>query len=77
MLWVSLVLLFFSLSKSQLIPYIFPIFPVLAVLIARYLAAVCRNEQTPEFHRGVYAMAGHIPKSKSVASRSVEVKPSR
>ena len=58
MLWVSLVLLFFSLSKSQLIPYIFPIFPVLAVLIARYLAAVWRNEQTSGFHRGVYAMAG-------------------
>ena len=58
MLWVSLVLLFFSLSDSKLIPYILPIFPVLAVLIARYLAAIWHNEQASGFYRGVYAMAG-------------------
>ena len=58
MLWIALVLLFFSLSKSQLVPYILPIFPVLALLIARYLAAIWRHGHTPGFHRGVYAMAG-------------------
>ena len=58
MLWVTLVLGFFSLSKSKLVPYILPIFPVLALLIARYLAAIWRNGHTPGFHRGVYAMAG-------------------
>ena len=57
LLWVGLVLLFFSLSKSQLIPYILPIFPVLAVLVARYLAGVWRNGRTSAFQRDVYAMA--------------------
>lgn len=37
LLWVGVVLLFFSFSKSKLIPYILPIFPPLAVLTSRYL----------------------------------------
>ena len=39
MLWAGLVLLFFSASSSKLPPYILPIFPPLALLIGRYLAA--------------------------------------
>ncbi|OGT35938.1 MAG: hypothetical protein A3F11_04120 [Gammaproteobacteria bacterium RIFCSPHIGHO2_12_FULL_37_14] len=36
-LWVICIFLFFSFSKSKLIPYILPLFPPLAILTARYL----------------------------------------
>ena len=38
LLWATLIFLFFSFSKSKLIPYILPIFPALAMITARYLA---------------------------------------
>ncbi|EKD69950.1 MAG: Dolichyl-phosphate-mannose-protein mannosyltransferase family protein [uncultured bacterium] len=38
LLWASLIFLFFSFSKSKLIPYILPVIPPLAILTARYLA---------------------------------------
>jgi 4-amino-4-deoxy-L-arabinose transferase-like glycosyltransferase len=41
LLWAILIFCFFSFSKSKLIPYILPIFPALAILIAHYLAAAC------------------------------------
>jgi 4-amino-4-deoxy-L-arabinose transferase-like glycosyltransferase len=37
-LWVFLIFIFFSLSKSKLIPYILPIFPALAIITGRYLS---------------------------------------
>lgn len=37
LLWFSLIFIFFSLSHSQLIPYLLPIFPPLAIIIGRYL----------------------------------------
>lgn len=37
LIWAVLIFIFFSLSKSKLIPYILPVFPPLAILIARYL----------------------------------------
>lgn len=37
-IWVILIFVFFSFSKSKLIPYILPITPALAVLTGRYLA---------------------------------------
>lgn len=37
--WVLFIFIFFSLSKSKLIPYILPIFPALAILVGRYLGA--------------------------------------
>ena len=44
-LWAGLVFLFFSVSSSKLPPYILPVFPPLALLIGRYLAAAwdCRD----------------------------------
>lgn len=36
LVWIVSIFLFFSFSKSKLIPYILPIFPPLAILIARY-----------------------------------------
>ncbi len=41
-LWVLLVVGFFSLSKSKLIPYVHPVFPSLALLLA---LAVARDEE--------------------------------
>ena len=34
--WLLFILIFFSLSQSQLIPYILPIFPPAAIIVARY-----------------------------------------
>src|SRR3990167_121652 len=39
LLWIGIVFVFFSFSKSKLIPYILPIFPPLAILTAHYLTS--------------------------------------
>ena len=46
-LWAVLIFLFFSFSKSKLIPYILPIFPPLAILTARYLVSATQNRLGP------------------------------
>jgi 4-amino-4-deoxy-L-arabinose transferase-like glycosyltransferase len=38
LLWAGLIFIFFSFSKSKLIPYILPIFPPLAIITGRYLS---------------------------------------
>ncbi len=55
--WVMFVVLFFSASKSKLIPYVLPVFPALAILVGAWLA---RRWETGEAGRlrvglGVYA----------------------
>lgn len=40
LLWAGLVFVFFSLSKSKLIPYILPVLPPLALLLGRYFAQI-------------------------------------
>ena len=40
LLWAGLIFLFFSRSDSKLIPYVLPVFPPLALVIGKYLAAV-------------------------------------
>lgn len=45
LLWIILVFVFFSFSKSKLIPYILPIFPPLAILVARYLSLAIINHK--------------------------------
>lgn len=42
LLWAALIFTFFSLSHSKLVPYILPVFPPLAILLANYLAHVER-----------------------------------
>lgn len=37
-IWIIFIFVFFSLSDSKLIPYIVPIFPAMAILVARYLS---------------------------------------
>jgi len=49
LLWIVLIFLFFSFSKSKLIPYILPIFPPLSILTARYLQQAIAEKQ----YRGI------------------------
>lgn len=58
LLWVVLPFTFFSLSHSKLVPYILPIFPIIAIFMARYLVAQWEAAQAKGFKIGVYAMAG-------------------
>ena len=44
LLWISIIFIFFSFSKSKLIPYILPVFPPLAILIARYFQLSIANQ---------------------------------
>src|ERR1043166_117211 len=46
MLWAGLVFLFFSASSYKGAPYILPMFPPLAILIARYLTAAWESPHT-------------------------------
>lgn len=38
LIWVVVIFVFFSLSKSKLIPYILPLFPAISILTARYIS---------------------------------------
>lgn len=49
MLWATIIFVFFSLSRSKLIPYILPTVPPLAILIGHYLAS---SENRPGIKRG-------------------------
>lgn len=53
LLWAGLIFLFFSFSKSKLIPYILPVIPPLAMLTGRCLAN--RQSHTRSFIRSVIA----------------------
>ena len=46
MLWASIIFIFFSFSKSKLIPYILPVFPPLAMLVGHYLSDHLEKEPT-------------------------------
>jgi 4-amino-4-deoxy-L-arabinose transferase-like glycosyltransferase len=52
MLWAGLVFLFFSASSSKLVPYILPVFPPVALLIGRYLAAAWESREFPGLQAG-------------------------
>jgi len=52
MLWAGLVFLFFSSSGSKLAPYILPVFPPLALLVGRYLAAAWDSRDFPGLRTG-------------------------
>ena len=43
LLWILLIIAFFSFSKSKLIPYILPIFPPLSILTGHYLSKKIRS----------------------------------
>ena len=44
-LWVMIITLFFSASSSKLIPYILPVFPPIAILIAKNILSLTENGQ--------------------------------
>lgn len=48
LLWIAVIFLFFSISSSKLVPYLLPIFPPLAILIA-YRFGKAFDEQSKEF----------------------------
>jgi 4-amino-4-deoxy-L-arabinose transferase-like glycosyltransferase len=52
MLWAGLVFLFFSASSSKLVPYILPVFPPVALLTGRYLAAAWDSRDFPGLRAG-------------------------
>ena len=55
-IWILFILIFFSLSHSQLFPYILPIFPPIAVIIAKYLLDAWENKPIKYFGVGVFFM---------------------
>lgn len=46
-IWFALILLFFSSSHSKLVPYILPVFPALAVLVARECERLIAGDAWP------------------------------
>lgn len=58
LIWASAVFLFFSLSRSKLIPYLLPAFPALAILTARSL--VSRGAEGLRQARGAAAAAAFV-----------------
>lgn len=57
-LWVVIIVAFFSKSQSKLIPYVLPVFPAAAVLIGRYLAARWRDGATRGVRNGLWVFVG-------------------
>ncbi|MGD9650302.1 MAG: phospholipid carrier-dependent glycosyltransferase, partial [Dongiaceae bacterium] len=53
LLWVGFIFFFFSYSDSKLIPYIFPVFPVISLFTGRYLAEVWEGKHQKTFRRCV------------------------
>lgn len=56
-IWIVFVLVFFSISKSKLIPYVLPIYPALAILVGRYLTLALREDRIG-LRRGIWMYAG-------------------
>jgi len=68
-LWSIWVLLFFSISKSKLIPYIIPIFPMLAILIAKTIVDIlgaARNNRLSPYSPFLYLHAALLTVAGSV-----------
>lgn len=57
LIWVVLIFVFFSFSKSKLIPYILPIFPALAILTAHVIADTLTSTQHKTLHLSLWVLA--------------------
>ncbi len=57
-IWIVLIVAFFSKSQSKLIPYISPVFPAAAVLIGHYLAQVWAERSGRGVRVGLWVFAG-------------------
>jgi 4-amino-4-deoxy-L-arabinose transferase-like glycosyltransferase len=56
LLWAGLVFLFFSASSYKGVPYILPMFPPLAILIARYIAAAWESPRLSGIQSGAFTL---------------------
>jgi 4-amino-4-deoxy-L-arabinose transferase-like glycosyltransferase len=56
-IWIAFIVLFFSASKSKLIPYILPVIPACTVLIGRYVAECWGGMTSKGLSRGGIAFA--------------------
>ncbi len=52
LLWAIFIFLFFSASKSKLIPYMLPVFPPLALILGQYLAPRLRTNSATALRAG-------------------------
>jgi hypothetical protein len=52
LVWAAFIFLFFSASKSKLVPYILPVFPPLALILGQYLAPRMRNTSASGLRAG-------------------------
>ena len=57
-IWAVFIFLFFSKSQSKLAPYILPLFPAMAVMIARYLAAAWQEPEKRTLRPSLTTFAG-------------------
>lgn len=57
LLWAGFIFLFFSASKSKLVPYMLPVFPPLALLLGRQLAPRFRSGEARELRGGFVSFA--------------------
>jgi 4-amino-4-deoxy-L-arabinose transferase-like glycosyltransferase len=73
-LWAGFILLFFSASQSKLVPYVLPVFPPLAWLIGRAIAARGEND-SPDFWRWPLAVAAGVTGLLGAAFAAVVAKP--
>lgn len=56
LIWAAFIFLFFSFSKSKLIPYILPVFPPLAILTAHYLQQSVIHKKFAELRAGYFCL---------------------
>ncbi len=52
LVWAAFIFLFFSASKSKLVPYVLPVFPPLALVLGSYLAQRMRTPSAPGLRAG-------------------------
>ena len=79
LLWAGLIFAFFSASSCKLMPYILPVFPVLAIVLGAYFADAESKRLTlprwPAVAMGLFAIGGALA-IPSLAHKSKDIPPS-
>lgn len=57
-IWILFILLFFSMSKSKLLPYILPIYPPLAAIVGTFFAKIWKNPDKYNLKLEAYTLVG-------------------
>ena len=55
-IWILFILLFFSMSKSKLVPYILPIYPALAAIVGTFFAKIWESPEKYNLKPEAYAL---------------------